>query len=695
MSAAFEIARSKWHKARTRVLGSLGNTAHDELADHKIRHSRVLRENADRYRAIVDTAVDAIIVADRFGKIESFNRAAEMIFGYAAEEIIGRNIRELTPEPNQSGHDGFMGADRATGERKIIGIGREVMGKRKNGTTVPLELSIAEWHDADGYQCFTGIMRDVTLRNQQERDLQNAKEAAEHAQEVAERAQLEAEAANHAKTEFLAMMSHEIRTPLTSISGFVDLLSQTGKLTREQRRFVELVRTANDALLTIVNDILDFSKVEAGQLELEIAPFSATTLVHHTVGIVHPIAAQKKLTVKFMIERDVPEWLYGDDARLRQVLLNLMNNAVKFTQAGSIEVNVSRVQGDPDKILFSVTDTGIGIPAEQQGRLFKQFSQADSSVNRRHGGTGLGLAICKRLVELMSGKIGLVSDVGKGTTLWFTATLPAAAEPQVEPDRMRPANHPGESKARILLVDDLDTNQEIVKAYLEDNGHEVDAVGSAVEAIGLVQKRDYDLVLMDIQMPVMDGVTATRRIRALPAPAGRIPIIALSGNVLPQQVCSFLEAGMNDHIGKPIERAKLYETVWRWVDASAKAAEHAHESRDPSRFDRARFDELVQVLGVAKTEMMAHRFVDQLSSSFKSTPDISRQEAHALINGAGVLGFGGLVDLCREIELAPRSAERELGARLTEMRAARKSVLTLLEKELLPDIRGAALRRAG
>jgi PAS domain S-box-containing protein len=688
MSAAFEIVRKEWRSARTKVSKLLGNTAQAELAVHKIRHSRVLKENADRYRAIVDTAVDAIIVADRFGKIESFNRAAEMIFCYSAQEVVGRNIKELMPDPYQSNHDGFMGAYRATGERKIIGIGREVMGKRKDGTTLPLELSIAEWHDVDGYQCFTGIMRDVTLRHRQERELQNAKEAAE-------RAQIEAEAANHAKTEFLAMMSHEIRTPLTSISGFVDLLSQTGKLSREQRRFVELVRTANEALLTIVNDILDFSKVEAGQLELEIAAFSPTTLVHHTVAIVHPIAAQKSLTVKFMIERGVPEWLLGDDARLRQVLLNLMNNAVKFTEAGSIEVNVSRVHGEPDKILFSVTDTGIGIPADQQGRLFKQFSQADSSVNRRHGGTGLGLAICKRLVELMNGKIGLVSDVGKGTTLWFTARLPAAVEPRAETERIRPANYAGESKARILLVDDLDTNQEIVKAYLEDNGHEVDAVGSAVEAIGLVQKRDYDLVLMDIQMPVMDGVTAARRIRALPVPASRIPIIALSGNVLPQQVRSFLEAGMNDHVGKPIERAKLYETVWRWVGISAKVAEHGSDSRDPGRFDRARFDELVQVLGAAKTETMAHRFVDQLSSSFKSTPDISRQEAHALINGAGVLGFGGLVDLCREIELAPKSAERELGTRLTEMRAVRISVLTMLEKELLPDLRGATLRRAG
>jgi PAS domain S-box-containing protein len=686
MLGVFGAAGRTWRKTRISVSRALKNPAQTELAVHKMRHSRLLKENADRYRAIVDTAVDAIIVADRFGKVESFNHAAETIFGYQAYEVVGQNIRNLMPEPYQASHDGYLHAYRTTGTRKIIGIGREVQGKRKDGSTVPLELSIAEWHDIDGHQCFTGIMRDVTLRNQQAREVQAAREAAE-------RAQQDAEAANHAKTEFLAVMSHEIRTPLTSIGGFIDLLSKTGKLTREQRRYIELVRTANDALHTIVNDILDFSKVEAGQLELEIGPFSPTSLVHHTVAIVHPIASQKNLTVRFMIDRDVPEWLNGDDARLRQVLLNLLNNAVKFTEAGSISVNVSRVQGQQDRVLFSVTDTGIGIPMEQQGRLFKQFSQADSSINRRHGGTGLGLAICKRLIELMGGKIGLVSDIGKGTTMWFTAVLPAAAEPQSPPEYERPANHPGDSRARILLVDDLDTNQEIVKAYLEDNGHEVDAVGSAVEAIGLLQKQTYDLVLMDIQMPVMDGVTATKRIRAMTGPASRIPIVALSGNVLPQQVRAFINAGMNDHIGKPIERAKLYETVWRWVDSAKSLPKSV--SREPGRFDRDRFDELVQVLGPSKAGTMASKFMDQLSSSFKSTPEASRQEAHSLINGAGVLGFGGLVELCREIELAPKSADRELGMHLTEMRATRKTVLTMLENELLPDLRGSAIRRTG
>ena len=223
-------------------------------------------------------------------------------------------------------------------------------------------------------------------------------------------------------------MSHEIRTPLTSISGFVDLLARTGKLTRQQRRYVELVRTANAALLTIVNDILDFSKVEAGQLELERASLFADVSGSQYAGDRAPIATEKNLLLEYAVDRDVPEWLMGDQARLRQVLLNLLNNAVKFTEAGSISVNVRKETASDGRemIRFSVADTGVGIPAEQQHRLFKKFSQADSSVSRRHGGTGLGLAICKRLVEMMDGEIGVVSEVDKGTNMWFTARLPRA-----------------------------------------------------------------------------------------------------------------------------------------------------------------------------------------------------------------------------------------------------------------------------
>jgi PAS domain S-box-containing protein len=524
-------------------------------------------ENADRYRAIMDAAVDAIVIADHLGEIQAFNHAAEDIFGYAADEAIGRNVAFLMPEPEQLGHDGYVAAFRETGIRKIIGVSREVVGLRKDGTTISLDLTITEWRDAAGQQRFTGIMRDVMGRNLQARQLRDATE-------IAQQARLEAESASRAKTEFLAVMSHEIRTPMTSISGFMDLLTHTDGLNAQQSRYIELVQTANAALLAIVNDILDFSKVEAGRMELERHPFRIAALIEDAIAIVAPNVSAKDLTLRTEIDHNVPEWLMGDESRLRQILLNLLTNAIKFTEQGAIVIYArSEISANGrERIRFSVTDTGIGVGPDLQHRLFKKFSQADSSINRQHGGTGLGLAICKQLVELMDGQIGIHSDVGQGSSFWFTASLPTACAP--EGASTQEAQSTSETlleaavgrKPRILVVDDIETNCEIVEAYLTDNGYEVATVCSAVDAIRILQSERYDIVLMDVQMPGMDGVTATKCIRALPTSNKDIPIIAMTGHVMPQQVQSLLAAGMNDHVGKPIERVKLYRSVRRWID---------------------------------------------------------------------------------------------------------------------------------
>jgi PAS domain S-box-containing protein len=661
----------------------------DQLS-RQFEHERRLKENSDRHFAIADAAADAIVVFNRFGHIQSFNRAAERLFGYSAAEVIGNNVKFLIPEPDPAEPGGDRAARRETGQREVAEIGREVVGKRKDGSLAPLEASIAEWRDVDGRQYFIGVVRDVSLRRQQTRDLQSASEAAE-------RARIEAESASRAKTEFLATMSHEIRTPLTSISGFVDLLTRTGKLTRHQRRYVELVRTANAALMTIVNDILDFSKVEAGQLELEPRAFSPTSLVHDTAAIVQVIATAKNLLLQYSIDRDVPEWLMGDQARLRQVLLNLLNNAVKFTETGSVSVDVCKETASDGRemIRFSVIDTGAGIAAEHQHRLFKTFSQADSSVSRRHGGTGLGLAICKRLVEMMGGEIGVVSEIDKGTNMWFTACLPRASMPTQEPEVEFARQERGAESARILIVDDVDTNREIAEAYLQDCGYSVDTVSSGAEAIQMLGGKPYDLVLMDIQMPVMDGTAATKRIRAMPTPIRDVPIIAMTGAVLPQQVRRFLEAGMNDHVGKPIERAKLYNNVRRWLPKSPSQKARAVPS--PPNFDWTKFDEFVDLIGAVRAERIASRFLDDLTKAFG--PDCglgeAQRTAHALVNCAGVLGFESLVAACRAVEAAPADDSDLQRAAISEVRreqaAARETILDCQ----LPKLRELALGRIG
>lgn len=662
-----------WHRSRRTENG---------MENGDFNHAKFLQENTARYFAILDTAVDAIIVVDGHGELEAFNHAAERIFGYSAEEVIGQNIRMLMPETEQSAHDSYLQAYRETGVKKIIGIGREVRGRRKDGSIVALELSIGEWRDIDGRQCFTGIMRDVTQRNLQANELKEARDAAE-------RARIEAESANRAKTEFVAVMSHEIRTPLTSISGFIDLLSRTGKLTAQQRRYIELVRTANAALSTIVDDILDFSKVEAGLIELRCKPFAPKLLIADIVAVVLPLAQTKDIAVHYDVASDVAEWLVGDHSRLRQILLNLLNNAIKFTATGSISIHVRRDdKGDRQKIRFLVSDTGVGIALEHQHRLFKQFSQADSSISCSHGGTGLGLAICKRLVELMDGEIGVVSDAGKGTTLWFTAELPTAAPPQTDSVTDMPEPRCGAGLVKILLVDDLDTNREIVKAYLEDEGYAVAAVGNAPDAIGILQKNHFDIVLMDIQMPVMDGVTATNCIRALAKPLSDIPIIAMTGNVLPVHVQTFLASGMNDHVAKPIERAKLYSAVQRWLPSERSDRDGCSDMPREPLFNQTRFNEAVWALGIPRVQSIVERFLIQLDNSFDSDAKASAREAHDLINPAGILGFDSLVALCQAI---PETGTYPSASQSMALSALKSEVKTAVAAQLMPQMRSLTL----
>lgn len=656
-----------------------------ELREVERHHRRAIEESAERYRAIVETAVDAIVVTDRFGTIQSFNRAAGNIFGYSADEMVGESVNRLMHDADGTKHDRHIATYRETGRSKIIGIGRGVIGRRKDGSDVELELSVAEWRDIDRQPCFTGIMRDVSQRNQQARDLQRATEAAEQAR-------VEAESANRAKTNFLAVMSHEIRTPLTSIDGFADLLWHSKDLSRESRRYVELIRAANAALLTIVNDVLDFSKVEAGQIELEAHPFSPSALIQDTMGIVQPVAAKKGLLLKWSIDSRTPDWLIGDVVRLRQILLNLLNNAIKFTDKGSIAVAVRpMLSTDGNELVhFSVTDTGTGIPQQHQYRLFKQFSQADGSISRRYGGTGLGLAICKNLVELMDGQIGVISDIGKGATLWFTAALAAAPVPTPKPRLSHSLEVFSCPRGRILLVDDLETNLEIVQSYLKDGGYDVVSVGGGVEAIRRLQQEQFDLILMDIQMPVVDGVMTTRAIRDLAGPQKNIPIVAMTGNVLPQQVESFIKAGMNDHIGKPIERAKLYSKLWRWLPN--RRSDYSPALASSSDFDHAKLDELVGSIGIAKVERTVRKFKETLSDSFKSNLVRSRAEAHDLINAAGVLGFETLVAHLRAVKdcSTDDEEEREL---MAQCRGTQDTVVQLIDTIVLPQLGSQVLSK--
>ena len=384
--------------------------------------------------------------------------------------------------------------------------------------------------------------------------------------------------ASRAKSDFLANMSHELRTPLNGVVGMASLLDDSG-LGGEQQKLVGFIKTSADHLLTVINDILDFSKIEAGMMVIEKAPFDLRRTLEEIGIISGPLARDKGLELVLEVDEAVPGWVIGDVVRLRQVLLNLVGNAVKFTASGGVTVRVAPAGGRSlnPVLRFSVRDTGIGIAADKQAAVFENFTQADSSTTRSYGGTGLGLSICRQLVELMGGVIGLESAPGRGSEFWFSLTLDpadeAASRPQAAPDAAEAGAGAGAVQGcRVLLAEDNPINQVYARRLLAMMGAEVTAASNGEEAVRLVREQEFDLVLMDCQMPVMDGYQATAAIRALGGAHADLPIIALTAFAMADDRDACLAAGMNDYVTKPVDRAALTAAIGRWVTAPASVS---------------------------------------------------------------------------------------------------------------------------
>ena len=611
-----------------------------------------------KFKAIVESTDDAIISKTLDGVITSWNRGAERIFGYAADEAIGKSMLTLMLVP----------ADRQNEEMELLNhISRgervenfETVRRCKDGHLIDISATISPIQDEHGRAVGTSkIARDITARKRADAELRDSK--------------LAAESANRAKSIFLANMSHEIRTPLGGVVGTADLLAAT-PLPPEQADYVQTIRASALALLAVVDDILDLSKLDAGHIEVEAAPFALGQVLDDIALILRPRAMESGIGFTVAVAEGVPAAVLGDATRLRQVLLNLASNAVKFTEDGKVTVRVSSERDG--EVAFEIRDTGIGIDARAQDRLFEEFSQADSGIARRYGGTGLGLSICRRLVELMGGTIAVDSRLGHGSTFRVVLPLPATCLPAPAPGPAGPAALP---PLDILLAEDNPVNAKVLEAILHRAGHRVTLAGDGRAAVDAAAARPFDAILMDMQMPLMDGLKATRAIRDLPPPFSAVPIIALTANAFRSDRDRCLAAGMDDYLSKPVDKTRLERTLARHVrhrpppatgptavmDASVGAALRDHIGTET-------VDELYRAYAAGTVAAMA-----TLKAGTASPGHILRL-VHDVKSTSAQLGLIGVSRAAAAVEAA-LTRQEAAQAPLSDMYAEVEAALALLE----------------
>ncbi len=505
-----------------------------------------LKNEQERTKMIVDSALDAIISVDEAGIIIDWNSQAEILFGWAKEEIVGQPVADMIIPPTfREGHKHGFQHYLTTRQGTILNKRLELVALNRKGDIFPIELSINAF-TVDDTTVFSAFIRDITERKHTEKTLRKAKEVAEHAAK--------------AKSEFLATMSHEIRTPMNGIIGMTGLLLDTS-LSSQQHQFAETVRSSGEALLTIINDILDFSKIEAGKLDFEIIDFDLRVAMEDTLDLLAEKAESAQLELVGYMDPSVPAHLKGDPGRFRQVLLNLVGNAIKFTKKGDVTARISLLEETKDTatIRVAVTDTGIGVDPSAQAHLFQPFQQADSSTTRQFGGTGLGLAISKKLVEQMGGTIGIDSQLGQGSTFWFTARYLKQSEP---PKALPTMDLDG---LRLCCIDNHPINRQLVEEYAKAWNLHTISVSTPTEGLEVLlramdKEEPFHIAIVDMEMPDMDGVALARVIKSNPQ-LSDTRLILLSSIGQRGDAKEAKAAGFSGYLTKPIRQNVLKHTL--------------------------------------------------------------------------------------------------------------------------------------
>ena len=500
------------------------------------------RHREQAMRSALLASADALIECNDHGVITTWSDSASALFGFSPDEAIGSNVDIIVPQEMKGAHNHGLEQWRLSGAARV-GRRIELRACRKDGSLVDIELWMSIAH-VNGVPHIHANIRDISERTAQAAALRLAR--------------AEAEAANEAKTTFLTNMSHELRTPLNGVIGVVDLLSQTQQSTYQQE-LTTIIKTSSDQLRRLIGDILDLARIEAGEVVLNEAPLSLVDMIDDVTAVAGLVAEEKGVAVRRVLSPDLPAHVVGDALRLKQVLTNLVANAVKFTETGAVTLRLDR---DGDGYRFEVSDTGIGFDPEQRAAIFGRFQQADGTITRRFGGSGLGLAICSELVTAMGGALDCHSVAGEGSTFWFSLTLAevdgtsAEAELTVEDTT---------GLGRVLVVDDNPTNRRVAQLILQTIGAEVSCVEDGEQAVAAYASGPFDVILMDMMMPVMDGASATRAIRALEAEQNlpRTPVIMLTANSLPEHVEASLAAGADLHLPKPMNPQSLFDALSR------------------------------------------------------------------------------------------------------------------------------------